>query len=44
MMGQRRRMEGREKENLLLFSKRVHKIEFKQIKTMQQHVCNNKLL
>jgi hypothetical protein len=45
--------EGREREGgkkLFFIFKRAHKIEFKHkfeskhIKTMQQHVCNNKLL
>jgi hypothetical protein len=45
----RKRKGGREKKSFFIF-KRAHKIEFKHkfeskhIKTMQQHVCNNKLL
>jgi hypothetical protein len=48
-LGQKRKRKKGEK-NLLLFSKELtklefkHKFEFKQIKTMQQHVCNSKLL
>jgi hypothetical protein len=49
-MGQKQRSKKEGKEILLLFSKELtklefkHKFEFKQIKTMQQHVCNSKLL
>jgi hypothetical protein len=47
-----RSKEGEERENkiFLPFSKELtklefkHKFEFKQIKTMQQHVCNSKPL
>jgi hypothetical protein len=49
-LGQKRGRKKEGKEILLLVSKELtklefkHKFEFKQIKTMQQHVCNSKLL
>jgi hypothetical protein len=49
-LGQKRRRKKGEKKSFLLFSKDLTKLEFKhifgfkQIKTMQQHACNSKLL